>query len=182
MEFVMSQPKPVIRQLYWPGLIPQLLAVAVLSVATWLVLPATDLGLAIFVGAIVYLIFCRLMRWSLVRDHTQGMRAYQAGRFQDAIFHFEASHRFFSDHRRLDACRSLLFGVASQNSYRVIALGNMAYCYGQLGDGGKAIELFERVLQEMPEHAVAKSSLNLLRASVPRMGAAQSAVVLDRPA
>jgi tetratricopeptide (TPR) repeat protein len=135
-------------------------------------LPAADRSQAIFVGAIVYLIWCRLMRWFLVRDHSEGMRAYRAGRFQDAISHFDASYRFFSTHRRLDAYRALLFGVASQNSYRIIALGNMAYCYGQLGDGAKAIELYERVLQEAPEHAVAKSSLNLLRASVPRTDAA----------
>jgi hypothetical protein len=71
----------------------------------------------------------------------------------------------------LDACRSLLFGVASQNSYRVIALGNMAYCHGQLGEGAKAVELYERVVQMSPEHAVAKASLNLLRAAAPPNGA-----------
>jgi hypothetical protein len=43
----------------------------------------------------------------------------------------------------------------------------MAYCYGQLGDRAKAIELFERVLHEAPDHTAAQSSLNLLRASVP---------------
>lgn len=48
----------------------------------------------------------------------------------------------------------------------------MAYCYGQLGEGPKAAELYERVLQEVPDHAVARASLNLLRASVSPPGAA----------
>lgn len=168
----MSQPMPVVRQVYWPGLIPQFLAIAVLCAASWLLLPMGVRGMAILVGGIAYLVFCRMMRWWLVRDHAQGIQAYRAGRFQDAIAHFDASHRYFSAHRRLDAWRSLLFGVASQNSYRIIALGNMAYCYGQLGDGARAVELYERVLQEVPDHAVAKSSLNLLRASGTRTGTA----------
>jgi hypothetical protein len=44
----------------------------------------------------------------------------------------------------------------------------MAYCYGQLGNGEKAMELYELVLQEAPDHAVAKASLNLLRATPPQ--------------
>ncbi len=156
---------PVVRQIYWPGLIPQFLAIAALCASLWLLLPAPARGQAIWLGALAYLVFCRLMRWWLVRDHAQGIRAYRGGRFHDAIAHFDASHRFFSAHRRLDACRSLLFGVASQNSYRIIALGNMAYCHGQLGDAARAIDLYERVLQEVPDHAVARSSLNLLRAT-----------------
>ncbi len=175
----MSQPMPVIRQLYWPELVPQFVAIVALCAIAWFVMPTADRWLTIFAGAFTYLLFCRLMRWLLVREHTLGMRAYRDGRFRDAIHHFDANHRFFSDHCRLDAYRSLLFGVASQNSYRVIALCNMAYCYGQLGDGTKAIELFERVLQECPENAVAQSSLNLLRASVPSAGAAQPVVNVD---
>lgn len=166
----MPQPYPVVRQLYWPGLIPQAVAIASLSAVAWFLLPLERGHHAILIGALVYLVGCRAMRFFLTRDHTRGMLAYRQGQFREAIAGFEASYRFFSAHPRLDALRSILFGVASHHSYRVIALGNMAYCYGQLGEGSKAIELFERVLQEVPDHAVARASLNLLRASEPRTG------------
>jgi tetratricopeptide (TPR) repeat protein len=168
----MPQPLPVIRQLYLPGLIPQAFAIALLSAIAWFAAPPAYRGQAILFGAASYLVICRVLRLLLVRDHTRGMQAYRAGRFRDAIIHFEASHRFFSEYPRLDASRSLLFGVASHNPYRLIALGNMAYCYGQVGEGAKAVELYERVLREAPDHAVARASLNLLRASHPQTGAA----------
>jgi hypothetical protein len=168
----MRQPLPVIRQLYWPGLLPQFLAIAALSAVAWFVLPIANFIQASIVGAVIYLISCRLLRFQFTRDHILGMKAYRTGQFRDAITHFEASHRFFSAHRRLDAWRSLLLGVASYNPYRVIALGNMAWCYGQLGERAKAVELFEHVLQEVPDHAGARAGLNMLRASVPHTGAA----------
>ncbi len=145
---------------------------AVLCVAAWLLLPAEHRDLAPLFGAAAYLVFCRAMRWILVRDHTLGIRQYRIGHFQESIAHFEASHRFFSAHPRIDAYRSLLFGVASRNSYRVIALSNMAYCYGQLGERDRAIQLFEEVLQLSPGHAVAESTLNLMRAPVTPVGSA----------
>jgi tetratricopeptide (TPR) repeat protein len=156
---------PVVRQLYWPALLPQALGIAMFTGVAWVLLPPAHRAQAIFAGVFAYLLFCNLMRRLFVHDHALGMRAYRAGRFDEAIAHFDASHRYFSAHRRLDAWRSLLLGVASSNSYRIIALGNMAYCYGQLGNAAKAIELYEQVLRESPDHAVAKGSLNLLRAT-----------------
>jgi len=121
------------------------------------------------VAALAYLVLYRVLRATLTRDHTRGIESYKAGRFEEAIQHFEASRQFFCRHRRLDAWRSFIFGVASQNPYRVIALGNMAYCYGQLGDANRAIELYEQVLRESPDNTLAKASLQLLRA-VPSTG------------
>jgi tetratricopeptide (TPR) repeat protein len=163
----MSQPMPVVRQLYWPGLIPQWIAILLLAVIVYFCFPMATIFPSLVAGAVIYLVICRSLRALLVRDHTRGMAAYRAGNFQEAISHFQASHRFFSAHRRLDSWRSFVFGVASRNPYRVIALGNMAYCHGQLGEGAKAIELYEEVLREAPDHTLAKSMLNLLKAVPP---------------
>lgn len=163
----MSQRMPVVSQLQWTGLIPQFAAIALLAVITYIVLPDSGIPLDIFIGAMAYLVFCRVMRAKFVRDHKNGMRAYHAQKFQDAISHFDASYRFFSAHRRLDAWRSLLFGVAGPNPYRVIALCNMAYCYSQTGDGQQAIKLYEQALHEKPDCALAKASLNMLRSVSP---------------
>jgi tetratricopeptide (TPR) repeat protein len=163
----MNQRMPVVRQLQWTGLIPQFVAIALLAVLAYLVRPSLGVPLDILIAAFAYLIFCRIMRAKFVRDHKNGMRAYHAQKFQDAISHFEASYRFFSTHRRLDAWRSLLFGVASPNPFRVIALCNMAYCHTQAGEGQQAIKLYEQALHEKPDCALAKASLNMLRSVSP---------------
>jgi tetratricopeptide (TPR) repeat protein len=144
------------------GLIPQLIAIAILTAIGYAAFPNLGVPFDIFIAALVYLVFCRIMRAKFVRDHRSGMKMYHAQKFQEAISHFEASYRFFSAHRHLDTWRSLLFGVASPNPYRVIALCNMAYCYSQVGDGQQAIKLYQQALQEEPCCALAKASLNML--------------------
>jgi tetratricopeptide (TPR) repeat protein len=158
---------PVIRRLYLPALIPQLLAIAALGVGIHFCFPRLDVIPSIAIAAIVYPIFCRVLRETFAHDHAAGMRAYKAQHFEEAISHFEASYRFFLAHPLTDKCRSLLFGVATQNPYRVIALCNMAYCYTQIGNGNKAIELFEQALQESPECTLARTSLSMLRSVSP---------------
>jgi hypothetical protein len=167
----MPQPMPIVRQLYGPALIPQFIAIAALCALARLVLPSASLVFVLAVGAFAYLISCRLLRAIFTGDHIRGMEAYRAGRFGDAIDHFQASYNFFQTHRYLDACRWIIFGVASRNSYRIIALANMAYCHGQLSAGARAIELYEQVLRECPEHPIAKASLNMLRAGAGQAGA-----------
>jgi hypothetical protein len=171
----MSQRMPVLRQLQWTGLIPQFVAIAVLAVIVRVAFPNLGVPVDIFIGALGYLIFCRVMRARFVRDHKSGMRAYHAQKFQGAISHFEASYRFFSTHRWLDTWRSLLFGVASPNPYRVIALCNMAYCYSQIGEGQRAIKLYEQALHEEPDCTLAKASLNMLHSVSPTSNATPSA-------
>jgi hypothetical protein len=171
----MSQRMPVLRQLQWVGLMPQFFAIAVLAIIVRVAFPNLGVPVDIFIGALVYLIFCRVMRASFVRGHKSGMSAYRAQQFQDAISHFEASYRFFSTHRWLDTWRSLLFGVASPNPYRVMALCNMAYCYAQTGEGQRAIELYEQALHEEPDCALAQASLNMLRSVSPTSNATPSA-------
>jgi small-conductance mechanosensitive channel len=171
----MSQRMPVVRQLQWMGLIPQFVAIAVVAVIVGVAFPNAGVPADIFIGALVYLLFCRVMRARFAREHKSGMRAYHAQKFQDAISHFEASYRFFSTHRWLDTSRSLLFGVASPNPYRVIALCNMAYCYSQTGEGQRAIKLYEQALQEKPDCALAKASLNMLHSVSPTSNATPGA-------
>jgi tetratricopeptide (TPR) repeat protein len=171
----MTQRLPVVRQFYWMGLVPQFGAMAILAVVAHAAFRNLGVQLDIFIAALAYLVFCRVMRAKFTQDHRSGMKAYQAKRFREAISNFEASYRFFSAHRRLDVWRSLLFGVASPNPYRVIALCNMAYCYSQVGDGQRAIKLYEQALHEKPDCALAKASLNMLRSVLPAHDATQSA-------
>ncbi len=145
-------------------MIPQLAAIVGLALITYALFPGLGFIRANLVAALEYLIFCRLMRLMLTRDHIAGMRAYQAQHFDDAILHFDNSYRFFSEHCKLDAWRSLLLGVASRNPYRIIALCNMAYCYGQTARGQEGMKLYKQVLDEDPDCTLAQTSLAMLRA------------------
>jgi tetratricopeptide (TPR) repeat protein len=137
---------PVIRQLQWSQLIPQAIAIAVLAFLGHLLFPHARISSAIVGAAGTYLVLCRISRALFLRDHQEGIADYRAGRFEEAIKRFEASRAFFSQHPRLDSFRSLLFGVAGPNPFRIVALCNMAYCYSQLGNGARAISLYEQAL------------------------------------
>src|SRR3954471_11945698 len=118
----MAQEMPVVRQIRWIGLVQQAFAIAALSFAFHFAFPGVDAARSLFAGALVYLIFCRAMRFVFTREHRTGIAAYRARKFHDAIPHFEASYRFFSAHPRIEAWRYLLFATAGPNRYRTMAL------------------------------------------------------------
>jgi tetratricopeptide (TPR) repeat protein len=169
----MPQKMPVVRQMNVAALFPQWIAIASIAVGVYFCAPALPflpvelpfIVPSVLFASLVYFIYCRIIRLIICRDHVRGMMAYKDCRFQEAISHFEASHKFFDKHRQLDAWRAGVLGVTSYNPYRIIALGNMAYCYAQLGNGSKAIELYELALLESPDYTLATAMLRMLRAS-----------------
>jgi hypothetical protein len=58
----MPQKMPVVRQLHWISLIPQLVAIAALTLPIYVVIPRLGFFRASAIAALAYLIFCRLMR------------------------------------------------------------------------------------------------------------------------
>jgi tetratricopeptide (TPR) repeat protein len=161
----MIQSMPVVRQTNPIAFISQIAAMAILAFGIHLIFPRFEIVRCVFLAAFMYLIFCRIMRSIFTRDHIAGMKAYRAKQFENAISHFEASRRFFITHKKLDAYRFLLFGVTSPNPYRIIALCNAAFCYTQLGQGKKAMKIFEQVLLEAPDYTSARASLTMLQSS-----------------
>src|SRR5437016_4356427 len=95
----MPQKMPVVRQVHWVQLIPQAVAIAGVALMIQAFLPRLGFFRASFIAALAYLLFCRVMRSWLTRDHILGMKAYQAQHFDEAILHFDNSHQFFSAHR-----------------------------------------------------------------------------------
>jgi hypothetical protein len=43
-----------------------------------------------------------------------------------------------------------------------MALNNIAFCYGQLGNGNLSKEYYQKTLDEFPESGLAKAALRLL--------------------
>lgn len=160
----MTQRLPVVRQIYWPGLLPQFAAIGLLDLIIYPFADA-DLGVSTFVAAILYWAFCLLMRASVAKDQKRGIAAYRQEKFEEALGHFMKSYDLFTKHPWLDKYRFFLLGTSSVNPYRTISLCNMAFCEGQLGHGNRAIELYEEALKLTPDCAIAQVALRMLRAT-----------------
>jgi len=75
---------PIVRQLQWGQLIPQVLAIAVLALIVHLLFSEARLSTAVFAAALTYLIIYRISRAFILREHYAGMAAYRAGRFVES--------------------------------------------------------------------------------------------------
>ena len=47
-------------------------------------------------------------------------------------------------------------------TYQEMSLANIAFCYGQNGNGKKSKEYYIRTLKEFPDNGLAKASLRML--------------------
>lgn len=54
---------------------------------------------------------------------------------------------------------------SSRISYTEMALANIAFCYGQLGEGAKSKEYYENILKEFPDSQIAIVSLKMFDAA-----------------
>lgn len=82
----------------------------------------------------------------------------------DAISYFQKSYDFFQRYSWLDRFGYLVLLNSSAISYREMALNNIAFSYGQAGDGENAKEYYEKTLLEFPNSTLACAGLNLLNA------------------
>lgn len=117
---------------------------------------------AILLAAVAHIIYGRLMRSWLTRDHRVGIALFRERRFAEAAPRFEASYRAMVDRPWIDRFRWLILGGASELTYREMALCNAAFCYSQIGDGQRALGLYEQALKEFPGSSIATASLNML--------------------
>ena len=74
------------------------------------------------------------------------------------------SYGFFNKKQWIDKYRFIILLSASRISYKEMALLNIAFCYGQLGDGKRSREFYEKTLTEFPDSEMAKTALNMLNA------------------
>ena len=156
----MASAQPMIKQIAWLSVIPQLAVFAVIMTTLWLF----DVQAPILVGATVYLIISISLRILIPKNHRRGIILFKKKKFAEAVEEFNKSYAFFQRHRWLDDFRYLAMLSSSRMSYREMALLNMAFCYGQLGEGRKSKEFYEQTLEEFPESEVAQASLRMFSA------------------
>jgi tetratricopeptide (TPR) repeat protein len=155
---MMSSGIPIVRQVSWPAVLPQLVGIA-LAIALAHVLGAPN---AVMWGAMAYLAYSIGSRKVVARAHRAGIRLVKRQRFADAIAKFQESFDFFERHPWVDRFRSFILMSASAASYREMALANIAFCYGQLGDGEQSRTYYRKCLQRFPGSGLATTALRML--------------------
>lgn len=114
-------------------------------------------------GAITYLVISQILRRTISKEHRRGMANIQRQQFEEAIANFERSYAFFQQNNWIDQYRFVTLLSSGRMSYKEMALNNIAFCYGQLGNGLLSKEYYQKTLDEFPESEMAKVGLRFLQ-------------------
>jgi tetratricopeptide (TPR) repeat protein len=157
----MSSKTPTIKQVAWISILPQMIVMG-LFMLLWYQYDQQDF---IIYGTASYLILFYILRRLIPKNHRTGMKEVRTENFERAIANFEKSYAFFKKHDWIDKYRFLVLLSSSSITYKEMALNNIAFCYGQIGQGDKSKEFYERTLKEYPESGIAKAALRLLNST-----------------
>lgn len=156
-----KQRLPLVREVAWAAVGPQIVILAAL-IGLAHVLAGPRHGVA--VGAGLFLLWSLGSRRLLAGDHRRGIALTRAGKHREAIAAYERSLAFFEQRPWLDRYRAILMLSASRMAYREMALANIAYCWGQLGEGARMKAAYERVAAEYPGNPIATAALRQIAA------------------
>jgi tetratricopeptide (TPR) repeat protein len=157
----MASKSPIVRQVAWLSLLPQFALIVCIIVF------ARFIGFRNYVlaGAIIYLTISFLLRFGIPFHHRKGIALFKKGSFVEAIPFFEKSYTFFKRNVWIDKYRNITLLSSSRASYTEMALLNIAFCYGQSGDGKRSKEYYEKTLSEFPNSEIAKASLRMFESA-----------------
>lgn len=153
----MSSKQPVIRQISLFSIIPQVLILA-LIVGILSICGSVD---SLFLGLVFYLLLSVFLKRLVPRFHRRGMKYLRDKQYDLSIDEFIKSYEFFQRNKWVDKYRALFLLSSSRISYSEMALINIAYCYGQIGEGTKSKETYEKALKEYPKSEIAMSALRM---------------------
>ncbi len=158
MERKKTMKVPIARSISWIGVTVAVIPLlALVCVNMWL----ESVWLPI-VGALVWMVITTLMRRLLTGAHRKAMHLIKHERFEEAKPLFAQSYAVLCQRPWIDKFRWLLLGGCSRLSYREMALCNLAFCYGQTGDGQKMKEYYEKALAEFPGSVIATTALRFI--------------------
>lgn len=158
----MSSQTPIVRQVSWPAALPQFAALAA-AMAIGYLLGGRD---GAPWGALAYLAYSIGSRRIIPKAHRAGIALVKQQRFAEAIPKFQESFEFFERHPWIDRFRSITLMSPSAASYQEMALANIAFCYGQLGDGEQSRMYYQRCLERYPDSGLATAALRMLDSAV----------------
>jgi tetratricopeptide (TPR) repeat protein len=157
----MASDVPVIKQVAWVSIVPQVLVMGIIVAACY----AAGVAEPFLYGPLIYLIISYLLRNYVAKAHRQGIDLVKRKDFRAAIPCFEASYHYFTQKPWVDKYRYFTLLSSSRMTYREMALCNIAFCYSQLGDGEKAVRYYEQVLADYPANGLAQAGLKMLEST-----------------
>lgn len=154
----MASSLPIIRQVAWLSVVPQVvLMLGLVSVAQ-----ISAIDEPFLVGTAAYLLLLFTLRSVIAKHHRAGVKLFKQERFAEATHEFEKSYRFFSEHSWLDRWRAITVLSSSRVSYREMALLNLAFCLAQSGQKAQALATYQKALAEFPEGKLAPTAIRML--------------------
>ncbi|MBL4754687.1 MAG: hypothetical protein JKY52_13970 [Flavobacteriales bacterium] len=157
----MSSTVPTVRQINWISTVPHLIVMGSIIFIWYLLFPNES----VILGSFTYLVLSFLLRTQIPKIHRKGVKLVKAEEFETAIPYFKESYEFFEAHNWIDKYRFVTLLSSSRMSYQEMALANIAFCYGQLGNGEQSKAYYTRTLEEFPGNGLAKASLSLLKST-----------------
>jgi tetratricopeptide (TPR) repeat protein len=157
----MASNVPVVRQVAWISIIPQLILMGLIVLACY----RSGASNPFMYGALIYLAISYGLKTSLAKDHNRGVQLTKQHSYVEAIPFFEASYKYFTAHPWMDKYRYITLLSSSKMCYREMALCNIAFSYSQVGDGKKAAEYYRKTLESFPDNGMAQAGLRMLDAA-----------------
>jgi tetratricopeptide (TPR) repeat protein len=154
---------PVVRQWTWLTALPQLIVLGVLAALCAFFLWDRYRVSSLSIAGAIFLAYSYGSRALLLKYHREGIALTHQTRYEEAIDAFKKSYDFFSRHLWVDRFRSLTMMTPASQSFREMALINIAYSYGQLGDKDQTKLYYERALKEFPDSSIAQVALNFIQ-------------------
>ena len=160
----MSTQIPIVQQISWLAVIPQLTVLAIAIIVAMRFSPSNG----ILYGAGAYLLYSVAARQLITRDHRAGIALAKEQRFEEAIPRFQKSLEFLDRHPWIDRFRSIVLMSPSASSFREMALANIGFAYSQIGRGDEARAYYETCLQRFPDSGLATTALRMLNSNDPK--------------
>ncbi|WMJ87662.1 tetratricopeptide repeat protein [Anaerocolumna sp. MB42-C2] len=154
----MASKLPVVKQTKYSYVLLSSILLIIISYGIFLLM---GISFPIEESLIVYLVISYTGKAILPKNHKKGLNYIKNNQYDDAIVEFHESYVFFSKYKWVDKYRHIVMLSTSQFSYIEMALVNMAYCYGQIGQIEKAKELYQQVLNEFPDNQIAIAALKI---------------------
>lgn len=158
---------PLVNQRSWAAELLHAFMLGALAAGLWYFGDFSSFNDVLFLAFIITILHIMIGRRMIPRWHRRGIRLVMAGHFPEAISCFEKSYAFFAKYPWLDSMRYGVLFSSSNMPYREMALVNIAFAFGQLGEGAKSKAYYERALKEFPGSVLAQTSLNMIKAFDP---------------
>jgi hypothetical protein len=149
---------PIVRQIAWLSLLPQLVVMAGMVAAA----RALRFHNPFLAAAVPYFLLSLILSRVIPTHHRAGMRLFKQERFAEAIPKFQESYSFFVKHPWLDRWRAIFLLSAGRISYREMALLNVAFCLAQSGQRTQSLAAYKRTLAEFPDSKMAQTAIRMI--------------------